>query len=247
MDSISIINESNSIELCADPYQIIINDEYKITLTIIEGKLLELLLNHKTVTRQLCFEQLWEGRVISDPDKSLTQVVSTLRKKFDKVGITKLIVTTPRVGYRISNQWKHVVNSTDISTAKIDDNNKVNDKKCRILLLKNKITLRVFMFFLICLQSMVFFQYFHKSGSNTSSYSLTYLNEEVNSDYRTSRWGRDFFDKTSNKLSFSINNYRVYLSCQGNNKRINTTYSINAFIDNLRNNNNLIDFCSYGS
>ncbi|MGF1692098.1 winged helix-turn-helix domain-containing protein [Photobacterium kagoshimensis] len=247
MDSISIINENNSIELCADPYQIIINDEYKITLTIIEGKLFELLLNHKTVTRQFCIEQLWEGRVISDPDKSLTQVVSTLRKKFDKVGITQLIVTTPRVGYRISSQWQIVVNSTDTTTYKIDDNKEITTKKNHVRLLKNKITLQLTMFFIISLQFMVFFQYFHKNGSNTSSYSLIYLNEEVDADYHISSWDHDFFNKSSDNLSFSINNYRVYLSCKANNDRINTTYSINAFIDNLQHNHDLIDFCSYGS
>ncbi|KMV29289.1 hypothetical protein AB733_18875 [Photobacterium swingsii] len=247
MDSIRIINENNSIELCADPYQIIINGEYKITLTIIEGKLFELLLNHKTVTRKFCIEQLWEGRVISDPDKSLTQVVSTLRKKFDTLGIKQLIVTTPRVGYRISTQWQKIENSADVTTSHIGDNSEVISSNILIRTLKNKLTFQVFIFILICFHFIVFFQYFYKSGSNTSSYSLIYLNEEVNADYQTSSWDRDFFNKTSNKLSFSINNYRVYLSCQNNNKRINTSYSINTFIKNLHNNSHLIDFCSYDS
>ncbi|MGR5126889.1 winged helix-turn-helix domain-containing protein [Photobacterium swingsii] len=247
MDSIRIINENNSIELCADPYQIIVDDQYKVALTIIEGKLFELLLNHNTVTRQFCIAQLWEGRVISDPDKSLTQVVSTLRKKLDKVATKQLIVTTPRVGYRISSQWQHVASTHGNQLNSCSVIEEVTQTKNRIRLPLNSIVIKVGIIFLIAFQSVFFIQYFLNDGINNSPYSIIYLNKNMEETFKASNWDDHYLNEKSSKFSISVNNYRVYLSCRNNQNRINITYSINAFIDYLQKNNNLLDSCSYDS
>lgn len=105
-------NESLSIDVFKDPHRLNVTkgcrgalEINESSLTVIEGDLLCLLLDEGQVSRERCMSTLWDGRIISDSSRSLTQVISTLRKKLRQCGIDDLISTKPRIGYLITRAW----------------------------------------------------------------------------------------------------------------------------------------------
>ncbi|WP_157824406.1 transcriptional regulator [Moritella sp. Urea-trap-13] len=97
------------------------------SLTAIEGELFFLLLKERQATRERCESVLWKGRIISDSSRSLTQVVSTLRKKLRLFGIDNLIFTQPRLGYVLTKECKIIdltkpLNIDDKTQVKINVN-----------------------------------------------------------------------------------------------------------------------------
>ncbi|HFQ5100894.1 TPA: transcriptional regulator [Vibrio vulnificus] len=113
------------------PYRIIHykNGHYSSeTLTTIEGKFIYLLLKERDVSRARCEEVLWEGRVVSDSSRSLTQVVSTLRKKLSTLGVVGVINTLPRKGYSLSVDV-HVEKLREVVSPQVVDSTQTSSKK----------------------------------------------------------------------------------------------------------------------
>ncbi|CDT67755.1 hypothetical protein VCR15J2_470517 [Vibrio coralliirubri] len=109
----TIMNGEVTIEVHRSPdYIYSTSHSIPIRLTVIEFELLTLVLQEKKIKRSRCEELLWQGRVVSDPSRSLTQAVSTLRSKLSHRGAEKLLITVPRYGYQLGGNWE-VVNFAD--------------------------------------------------------------------------------------------------------------------------------------
>ncbi|MCY9873913.1 winged helix-turn-helix domain-containing protein [Vibrio barjaei] len=82
-----------------------LQNRHRVKLSVIEYQLLMLILTEKKIARSHCEQLLWQERVVSDTSKSLTQAMSTLRKKLISLHIDDLIITLPRYGYEMNPEW----------------------------------------------------------------------------------------------------------------------------------------------
>ena len=102
------INITNNLYYCREKHAFWNKENAVLRLTYSQGKLFELIVRHgqqHPVSKELLIQTIWGKSALFDFSAAINQKIYTLRKELKSINLEGLIITIPRLGYKVNSDF----------------------------------------------------------------------------------------------------------------------------------------------
>ncbi len=102
------INIKNNIYYCQENHAFCDKSGILLRLTYSQGKLFELIIRYgqqQPVSKELLIKEIWGKTAIFDFSPAINQKIYTLRKDLKSINLEEIIITVPRLGYKVNSDF----------------------------------------------------------------------------------------------------------------------------------------------
>ena len=107
-------NITDNLYYCQEKHTLCDKTGENLRLTYSQGKLFELIITNgrqQPVNKSLLIETIWGKAALFDFSPAINQKIYTLRKDLKRFHLENLIITVPRLGYKVNSDF--IITETD--------------------------------------------------------------------------------------------------------------------------------------